>query len=89
MAFNERTLMAVEKEKYDRIVSSHIVLVGVGGVGGAVFECLVRFGVKKITIIDFDTVDRTNLNRQIISTTDTVGKIKVDAAVVFSFSPSP
>ena len=80
MAFNERTLMTVEKEKYDRIVSSHIVLVGVGGVGGAVFECLVRFGVKKITIIDFDTVDRTNLNRQIISTTDTVGKIKVDVA---------
>ena len=67
MAFNERTLMTVEKEIYDRITSKHIVLVGVGGVGGAVFECLVRFGIKKITIIDFDTVDETNLNRQIIS----------------------
>ncbi len=80
MAFNDRTLMIIDNEKYNRITSSHIVLVGVGGVGGAVFECLVRFGIKKITIIDFDTVDETNLNRQIISTADAVGKIKVDVA---------
>ncbi len=89
MAFNERTLMTVEKEKYDRITGSHILLVGVGGVGGAVFECLVRFGVKKITIIDFDTVDETNLNRQIISTTDTVGKIKVDVAKARGLAINP
>lgn len=89
MAFNERTLMAVEKEKYDRIVNSHVVLVGVGGVGGAVFECLVRFGMKKITIIDFDTVDRTNLNRQIISTTAAVGRIKVDVAKERGLSINP
>ncbi|MBQ8604856.1 MAG: ThiF family adenylyltransferase [Oscillospiraceae bacterium] len=80
MAFNERTLMTVEKEIYDRITSKHVVLVGVGGVGGAVFECLVRFGMKRITIIDFDTVDETNLNRQIISTTHTVGRIKTEVA---------
>ena len=89
MAFNDRTLMTVEKEKYDKIVSSHIVLVGVGGVGGAVFECLVRFGVKKITVIDFDTVDETNLNRQIISTVDNVGKIKVDVAKARGLSINP
>ena len=89
MAFNERTLMAVEQERYNRIVNRHIVLVGVGGVGGAVFECLVRFGVKKITIIDFDTVDETNLNRQIISTTDTVGKIKVDVAKARGLAINP
>ena len=89
MAFNERTLMAVEQERYNRLVNRHIVLVGVGGVGGAVFECLVRFGVKKITIIDFDTVDETNLNRQIISTTDTVGKIKVDVAKARGLAINP
>ena len=72
--------MTIEKEVYDRITSKHIVLVGVGGVGGAVLECLVRFGIKKITIIDFDTVDETNLNRQIISTTATVGRIKTEVA---------
>ncbi len=89
MAFNERTLMAVDSERYNKIVSKHILLVGVGGVGGAVFECLVRFGIKKITIIDFDTVDETNLNRQIISTTDTVGKIKVDVAKARGLSINP
>lgn len=89
MAFNERTLMAVEKDKYDKITNSHIVLVGVGGVGGAVLECLVRFGIKKITIIDFDIVDETNLNRQIISTKDTVGKEKVIVAKERALSINP
>ncbi len=89
MSFNERTLMIFEEEKYARIVNSHIVLVGVGGVGGAVFECLVRFGVKKITVIDFDTVEETNLNRQIISTVDNVGKIKVDVAKRRGLSINP
>ena len=89
MAFNERTLMAVDSDRYNKIVSKHILLVGVGGVGGAVFECLVRFGIKKITIIDFDTVDETNLNRQIISTTDTVGKIKVDVAKARGLAINP
>ena len=89
MAFNERTLMTVEKETYDRITSKHIVLVGVGGVGGAVLECLVRFGIKKISIIDFDTVDETNLNRQIISTTATVGRIKTEVARERALSINP
>ena len=89
MAFNERTLMTVDSDRYNKIVSKHILLVGVGGVGGAVFECLVRFGIKKITIIDFDTVDETNLNRQIISTTDTVGKIKVDVAKARGLAINP
>jgi tRNA A37 threonylcarbamoyladenosine dehydratase len=89
MAFNERTLMVMGEDVYNRIVKKHIVLVGVGGVGGAVFECLVRFGIEKITIIDFDTVDHTNLNRQIISTTDTVGKIKVDVAKARGLAINP
>ena len=50
MSFNDRTLTVVGESDYERITNRHIVLVGVGGVGGAVLECLVRFGVKKITI---------------------------------------
>ena len=80
MSFNDRTLTVVGESDYEKITNRHIVLVGVGGVGGAVLECLVRFGVKKITIIDFDTVDESNLNRQLISTVDAVGKIKVEVA---------
>ncbi len=89
MAFNDRTLMIIDSDKYEKITSSHIVLVGVGGVGGAVFECLVRFGIKKITIVDFDTVDETNLNRQIISTVDNVGKVKVEVAKTRGLSINP
>lgn len=80
MSFNERTLMAMGEEKYNKIVNHHVLLIGVGGVGGAVFECLVRFGIKNISIIDYDTVDETNLNRQLISSVDNIGKLKVDVA---------
>lgn len=89
MAFNERTIMAVDNEKYKKIINSHIVLVGVGGVGGATLECFARFGIKKITIIDFDTIDETNLNRQIISTVDNIGKYKVDVAKQRALSINP
>lgn len=81
MKFNQRTLMVVPEEEYKKAVSKHIVLVGAGGVGGAVLECLVRFGMEKITVIDFDSVDITNLNRQLISTAKNVGQLKSDAAV--------
>lgn len=89
MSFNERTLMVIDKEKYEKAISSPVVLVGVGGVGGAVLECLVRFGLKKITLIDFDTVDQSNLNRQLISTADAVGKIKVEVAKQRALSINP
>lgn len=80
MAFNERTIMAMGEERYNRICNHHVLLIGVGGVGGAVFECLVRFGIKQITIIDYDDVDETNLNRQLIANHSTIGMLKVDAA---------
>lgn len=89
MQFNRRTLMTVDPQRYEKIVSKHILLVGVGGVGGAVLECLVRFGVRKISVIDFDRVDITNLNRQIISTSDNIGRLKTDAARARALSINP
>ena len=80
MSFNDRTIMAMGEEKYNKIANHHVLLIGVGGVGGAVFECLVRFGIKNISIIDYDTVDETNLNRQLISSVESIGKLKVDVA---------
>ncbi len=90
MSFNERTLMIFGQEDYSKIVSNHIVIAGIGGVGGAVLECLTRFGINKITIIDFDTVDISNLNRQIISSVNSIGKLKVDVAKerVLSINPN-
>ncbi len=61
------------------ILKTKIVLVlGVGGVGGYVVESLVRSGVGKIIIVDFDIVDETNINRQIIAVDSTIGLKKVD-----------
>lgn len=57
---------------------SNIIIFGVGGVGGYVAEMLVRSGIGNITIVDFDTVDISNKNRQIIALDSTIGRNKVD-----------
>ncbi|MBP5683829.1 MAG: tRNA threonylcarbamoyladenosine dehydratase [Bacilli bacterium] len=56
-----------------------ILIVGVGGVGGYVTESMVRAGIGHLTIVDFDTIDESNLNRQIIALHSNIGKKKVDA----------
>ena len=55
-----------------------ILVLGCGGVGGHVVESLVRSGVGSLTIVDYDTIDITNLNRQIIALDSTIGQLKVD-----------
>ena len=54
------------------------MVLGVGGVGGYVVESLARSGIGKIIIVDFDTVDESNINRQIIALGSTIGRLKVD-----------
>ncbi len=75
-----RTKMLVGENALERIISSHVVVFGLGGVGGGVVEGLARAGVGKLTIVDFDTVSESNINRQIIADTTTVGMTKIDAA---------
>ena len=74
----ERTELLIGKEGLEKLNKTHIIVFGVGGVGGYVVESLVRSGVGKITVIDNDTVSLTNLNRQIIATENVIGKNKVD-----------
>ena len=57
-----------------------ILLIGLGGVGGYTFESLLRSGIGKIIIVDNDKFDKTNLNRQILATINTINKYKVDTA---------
>lgn len=57
-----------------------VLLIGLGGVGGYAFESLLRSGIGTIIIVDSDTFDVTNLNRQILSTKNTINKYKVDVA---------
>lgn len=61
------------------IGQQRIIVFGVGGVGSWCAEALVRTGVRKLTIVDFDRVDVTNVNRQLMATSETVGQVKVEA----------
>lgn len=62
------------------IKSKNILIVGIGGVGGYTLETLVRSGVENITIIDYDIIDSSNLNRQIITNLNNIGNLKVEEA---------
>ena len=64
----------------ERISDAKVIIFGVGGVGSWVAECLVRTGVRDITLVDSDRVAATNINRQMPATTVTVGEVKTEAA---------
>ncbi len=66
-------------DKIKTIKKLHVLVIGLGGVGGYALESIVRCGIKEVTIIDADKIDITNLNRQIVATTKTIGMYKVDA----------
>ena len=74
-----RTAMVLGEEAVKKLSESKVAVFGIGGVGGYVVEALVRAGVGAIDLIDNDEVCRSNLNRQIIATTSTLGMLKVDA----------
>ena len=62
----------------DAIASKNVIIFGVGGVGSWCAESLVRSGIERLTIVDSDRVCMTNVNRQLMATMKTVGKVKVD-----------
>lgn len=73
-----REEMLIGKESINKLKNSNVIVFGLGGVGSYVVEGLVRAGVGNITIVDKDVVDVTNINRQLIADTETVGMAKVD-----------
>jgi tRNA A37 threonylcarbamoyladenosine dehydratase len=73
-----RTQLLLGEEKLVRLVNSNVLVVGLGGVGGIAAEMIARAGVGKMTIVDADTVDPTNRNRQIPALHSTEGKMKTD-----------
>lgn len=76
----ERTELVLGEMRLRRLANARVAVVGLGGVGGAAAEALVRAGVGHILFIDGDTVDDTNRNRQLLATTETVGMDKISAA---------
>ena len=76
--FFSRTEMLLGKENMEKLKIAHVAIFGIGGVGGYVTEALARSGVEKFTLFDSDTVDKSNINRQIIATMDTIGRPKTE-----------
>jgi len=67
-------------DKIENLKDKNILVLGLGGVGGHAFETLLRSGIGTITVVDNDKIDITNLNRQLLSNKNNIGKYKVDEA---------
>ena len=76
--FKMRTGLIVGEDGLDKLKNANVIVFGVGGVGSFACEAIVRAGVGNITIVDFDDVDITNINRQIPALHSTVGRYKVE-----------
>ena len=74
----QRTELLVKEEGIERLQNANILIVGLGGVGSFAAEFLVRSGIGNLTIVDGDTVDITNINRQLPALNSTIGKNKTD-----------
>ncbi|KXB43900.1 hypothetical protein HMPREF3188_01375 [Tissierellia bacterium KA00581] len=73
-----RTELLIGREKLEILKKSKVIVFGIGGVGSFTVEALARCGVGKISMVDFDTIDITNVNRQIHAFRENVGLYKVD-----------
>lgn len=68
----------IGKQNLEKLNNKHVLICGVGGVGSFVAEALARSGLGKMTIIDFDKIDPSNLNRQLMTSKSNIGSIKVE-----------
>ena len=78
MSWTERTELLLGEEKLNILRNAHVLVVGLGGVGAYAAEMLARAGVGRMTIADADVVGESNINRQLLALTSTVGRNKSD-----------
>lgn len=76
--WSARTELLIGKDNCEKLTKAHVTVVGIGGVGGYVAVLLARAGIGNLTLIDFDRVDETNINRQIVASQSTIGKLKTE-----------
>lgn len=74
----QRTELLLGKNHIEKASKTKIILFGIGGVGSWCAEALIRSGIGHLTIVDSDEVSETNINRQLLATTKTVGKVKTE-----------
>lgn len=81
-SFYSRTEALLGKSAVETLKNASVAVFGLGGVGSAAFEGLIRSGVGKIYVFDYDTVSGSNFNRQLLATNETLNKPKTEAAVL-------
>jgi tRNA A37 threonylcarbamoyladenosine dehydratase len=77
MRFN-RLINLIGQEKFLELQSKQVIIFGLGGVGSFAAEAIARSGIMKMTVVDYDFVDITNINRQLVALESTIGQLKVD-----------
>ena len=73
-----RSELLIGKDSLNKLKNSKVIVFGVGGVGSFVCEVLARSGIGSITLVDNDVVSKSNINRQLVAISSTIGKAKVD-----------
>ena len=76
--WKQRTRLLLGEEKMERLQQAHVLVVGLGGVGAYAAEMICRAGVGRMTIVDADTVQPTNINRQLPALHSTMGREKAE-----------
>lgn len=74
----EREINLIGEDNYLKLKNSNILVIGVGGVGGYAVEALIRSGIENITLVDYDNIDISNINRQVIALSSNIGNSKVE-----------
>lgn len=87
--WQERTIRLVGEEAVSRLNRARVAVFGLGGVGSYVCEALVRAGIGTVLLVDSEEVDATNINRQLIADTKTVGILKTECAKMRALSINP
>ena len=85
--WKQRTRLLLGEEKMERLQQAHVLVVGLGGVGAYAAEMICRAGVGRMTIVDADTVQPTNINRQLPALHSTMGREKAEAARFKDINP--
>ena len=78
MKWKTRTELLLGKEKLEKLAASHVLVVGLGGVGAYAAEMICRAGVGKMTIVDGDKITESNINRQLPALNSTIGRYKTE-----------
>lgn len=89
MGIFDRSEVLLGADALNKLKDAHVAVFGVGGVGSYTVEALVRSGVGKLSIFDADIVSETNINRQLVATTQTIGHDKVEVAKAHALDVNP